>query len=65
MIRYLKIEENEDYFKIIKIDKVEFKRYSQKVIQLISEELPKVSIEEIWKTHGIKRRKNESAVQTI
>lgn len=59
MIRYLKIEENEDYFKRIRIGKAEFKRYSQQAANLISEELPKYSLDEIWKVYGIKHRKDK------
>lgn len=56
MVKYLRIQDNPDCFKIVKIGKAEFKRYSQKVAELIKEELPKVSIDEVWKAHGTRRR---------
>ncbi|MDD5127642.1 MAG: hypothetical protein PHR43_06090 [Dehalococcoidales bacterium] len=54
MVRYLKIEGNLEYFKIIPIGKVNYKRYSQKAVNYISEQLPQVSMEEIWKKFGVK-----------
>jgi hypothetical protein len=55
MIRHLGIETDPDYFKLITIGKVKFKRYSQKAAASIREELPKVSIDEIWKAHKIRQ----------
>jgi hypothetical protein len=62
MIRYLKIEENEEYFKIIKIGKNEFKRYSQKAVQLIVEKIPQVNLKEIWEKYGIKKHKEPNNI---
>jgi hypothetical protein len=55
MVRYLSMETDAEYFKLIKIGKVVYKRYSQKATARIKEELPKVSIDEIWKTHGLRQ----------
>lgn len=57
MVRYLRIQDDPECFKIVKIGKVEFKRYSQKALERIREGLPEVSIDEIWKTHGPRQRK--------
>jgi hypothetical protein len=59
IIRYLKLQDNEDYFKVIEIDKSIFKRYSQKAVQRISEELPKVSLDKIWEDYGPKKSKGK------
>ena len=57
MVRYLGIQTNREYFKPFKLGSVEYKRYSQKATTIIMEELPKVSIDEIWKTYGVRPRK--------
>jgi len=57
VIRYLKLEEDSDCFKKLRIGKVEFKRYSQKAVARIKEALGKVSAEEVWRTHRPKYRK--------
>ena len=57
MVRYLEIEKDNDCFKKIRIGKSEFKRYSQKTIGRIREELKTVSIDDVWKTHGSRKRK--------
>ena len=56
MVKYLDIQTNREYFKPFKFGSVEHKRYSQKAVERIREELPKVSIDEIWKTHGLRPR---------
>lgn len=56
LVRYLKMEEDTDCFKIIKIGKNEFKRYSQKAIERIKEVLPQVSIDEIWQEYRPRKR---------
>ena len=57
MVRYLEIEKDDDYFKKIRIGKSEFKRYSQKTIGRIGEELKTVPIDDVWKTHGPRKQK--------
>lgn len=57
MVRHLKLEEDADCFKPVPMGKTVYKRYSQKAIDRIKEALGKVSIEEVWKTHGFKHRK--------
>lgn len=52
MVRYLGMESDSECFKLVKIGKAQFKRYSTKAATRIKEELQKVSIDDIWKTHG-------------
>ncbi len=49
VIRYLKIQDEPEYFKIIKVGKVESKLYSQKAIAKLKMEIPKLDVEEIWR----------------
>lgn len=53
MVRYLGMQSNRDYFKSFKLGSVEYKRYSQKAVECIKKELPKVSVDEIWRSHGL------------
>jgi hypothetical protein len=57
IVRYLDIQANREYFKPFRFGSVEHKRYSQKAVERIREKLPKVSIDEIWKTYGVRPRK--------
>ncbi len=57
IIQHLKLKESEDYFKQITIGKTKFNRYSQKAIQKINEELPKLDIQKVWAENKPKRRK--------
>lgn len=57
MVRCLAIQTNREYFKTFKLGSVEYKRYSQRAPTIIMEALPKVSIDEIWKTYGVRQRK--------
>lgn len=57
IIKFLKLHENSEYFKLITIGKVKFNRYSQKAIVKIKEEMPKIDIDDVWKRFGAMRRK--------
>lgn len=57
LIDHLKLQENPDYFKIIKIKSSEFKRYSQKALDKLKKQLPKVDMDEIWKKYNKKKKK--------
>ena len=48
VIRYLKLQESEDYFKEITIGKSKFKRYSQKALDRLKKEMPKLDVQAIW-----------------
>jgi len=52
LIRYLDLRSDPECFKEFVIGKTRHARYSQKAITLIKEALAKVSVEEVWKTHG-------------
>jgi len=54
VIRYLKLQADEECYKLMAVGKVRFDRYSQKTIPIIQEALKKKTIEEIWQTHGIR-----------
>jgi hypothetical protein len=51
LVRYLKLKEDNKYFKQITIGKSKFGRYSQEAIHKIKEELPKIDIDEIWQEY--------------
>jgi hypothetical protein len=57
MIRYLNLSDDPDCFKAIAIGKSTFKRYSQKAITAIKNALKTVSVDEVWKSHGIRGKK--------
>jgi len=54
VIKELKLQEDPDMFKIIKIGKSEYKRYSQKTLKLLEEEINIIKIEDVWKKHRAK-----------
>ena len=62
VIRFLKLEKDKECFKQITVGKSKFPRYSQKAIAVIQSALKIRSIDEIWRSHGIRwdpaRRKN-------
>jgi len=51
LVRHFQIQQNQEYFKEIKIGKACFKRYSKKAMDYLREEIPGVNIEEIWRVH--------------
>jgi hypothetical protein len=53
-IRFLNLQTDPECFKRITIGEAKFDRYSQKAIDAIREGLRKHSIDEIWKSHGIR-----------
>ncbi len=57
VIRQLKLQEDEEYFRVITIGSSRFRRYSYKAVQRIREELPKLNLEEVWSIHRPKARK--------
>ena len=61
MIRYLKLSDNPDCFKGITIGKSKFNRYSQRAITAIKDALKTVSIDEVWKTYGIRGKRRAAA----
>lgn len=55
-IKYLGLQNDVEYFKKIAVGKVEYKRYSQKVPNRLREELPKVSMDDVWQSYRPKRQ---------
>jgi hypothetical protein len=49
IIRYLKIQNDDKYYKEINIGKSRFKRYSNIALQYIKEKIREIDIDEIWK----------------
>lgn len=56
VVRFLDIQKDAECYKQVVVGKARFDRYSQKAITAILEALKKVSIDEIWKSHGITKR---------
>ena len=48
VIKELELQEDEEYFKEIRIGKVSHKRYSSKALDKLREEIPRLDIEVIW-----------------
>lgn len=48
VIRHLKLQESEDYFKVFTIGKSKFKRYSEKALERLRAEIPNLDIQAIW-----------------
>lgn len=59
VVRELSIQGNPEYFKEFVIGSLHLKRYSQKALEYIKEEIPKLNIDEVWKKNRpTGRRKN-------
>jgi hypothetical protein len=56
VIQHLQLKKDPDFFKQITIGRVKFNRYSQKAIHKVSEELPKINLDEIWQMYKPRRR---------
>lgn len=56
IIRFLKLQDDQECYKQVTIGKAKFDRYSQKAIGKIQEALKKHGMEIIWKSHGIRSR---------
>jgi hypothetical protein len=62
VIRHLNIQADPEYFKEIPIDSQIYRRYSQKAVAKLKEEIPKLDMAQVWRTHrpGAPRRKGGS-----
>jgi hypothetical protein len=56
LIRYLRLEDDAEYYKRIVVGKVPFKRYSVKALDRMKQALGEVSMDEVWRTHRPRRR---------
>jgi hypothetical protein len=48
VIKELEIQEDQEYFKVLRVGKVESKLYSGKAVKKICDELPRLNVDEIW-----------------
>ena len=51
VIKYLKMQENPEYFKEFNIGKSKFKRYSPKALDKLKKDLPNLNVEKIWENY--------------
>ena len=56
LVKHLGIQDSEEHFKLIRIGKTRFKRYSQKALEYLGDELPNVDMERVWQEHRPRRR---------
>ncbi|MEQ4488895.1 MAG: DUF3644 domain-containing protein [Dehalococcoides mccartyi] len=54
IVWHIGLETDSEYFQLIKIGKATFKRYSQKAVNRIKEELSKISVDEIWRVYCLR-----------
>lgn len=57
VVKHLKLQESDEYFKEVKVGKSRFKRYSRNALNRITEELPKLDIDQVWEKHKPTGRK--------
>ncbi len=58
IIRHLRLQDDPECFKEIRIGKTQFNRYSQKAAEKIKHELPSLDIKQIWIKYGDFRKKD-------
>jgi hypothetical protein len=70
VIKALKFQEDEEYFKIIRIGRTEHRRYSNKVIETLNKMLPEINVDDMWekfrpktKEKSVKRKFSEERDQ--
>lgn len=56
LIRYLRLQESDEYFREFKIKSVSHKLYSRKALEKLRQEMPQVDMEEVWRKHSPMRR---------
>jgi hypothetical protein len=54
VVRFLKLQDDTDCYKVFIIGKTQIGRYSQKAIDHVKQALEEHSIDEIWRRHGIR-----------
>ncbi len=57
LVRHLQLQDDETYFKEIRIGAASYKRYSAKALDALKKALKKVDMDEVWKEHRPRRRK--------
>lgn len=58
LIRHLNLQDDEKYFKEIRVNKVRFKQYSPKALEALQAALETVDMDEVWREHRPRRRTN-------
>lgn len=61
LVKHLRIQESEEYFKEVRIGKSRFKRYSPKALDLVKRKLPDLDLAEVWEEHKPPRRQKRTA----
>ncbi|HTP95637.1 MAG TPA: hypothetical protein VMK05_07280, partial [Burkholderiales bacterium] len=61
VVRHLKLQDSEEYFRVVKVGKIEFKRYSPKALDAAKKALPSLDMEAIWQAHKPSGRRKTSA----
>lgn len=59
MINHFSLQDSDEYFKVIRVGKTLFKRYSQKALDFLKKELPKADVNKIWEEYK-RKPKNHS-----
>lgn len=62
VILHLGLQERLDCFKLVRVGKVEHKRYSFKAVQEILAALPELDLDKVWKAHRPQRRQGQRRV---
>jgi hypothetical protein len=58
VVKHLGLQDSPDFFKEVKVGKAKFKRYSHNALNKVTEELPKLDIEDVWLKHRPTCKKN-------
>lgn len=56
LAKHLKLQESEEYFKVINIGKSPFSRYSGKALDVAKKALKDVDMVEVWNEHRPRRK---------
>jgi hypothetical protein len=57
LVKHLKLQDSEEFFKEIRVGKATFKRYSPKALDALKKALKEVDMETVWQQHKPRRRK--------
>jgi Domain of unknown function (DUF3644) len=51
LVNHLRIQDNSEYFKAIRVDSQLYKRYSARALDLLKKTLPTIDMKEVWRLH--------------
>ena len=57
VVKYLKLQQSDEYFKDVRVGKSRFKRYSVNALSRITDELPGLDLDQVWEKHKPTGRK--------